>query len=194
MLEIPPDEPGYVAGLAQRCQASLAELTRQPEHILVSFHGIPTRYDRREGGRYVRDAQRTFEALLQALPWDPARATMCFQSKFGPEPWLRPGTAASIMEMAKLGTRSLAVVTPGFLTEGLETLEEIAKLGAKQFADAGGEQFVYLPAVEDSEAFVDGLGGLVEERLEIVRPRMRRPSADRAHPVGAASHQGDEAR
>lgn len=170
VLEIPADEPAYVEGLAEKCRAKLVGLTRPPEHLLVSFHGIPTRYDRREGGRYVRDARRTFAALLCALPWDPQRATLCFQSKFGPEPWLRPGTAASITELAQRGIRRLAVVTPGFLTEGLETLEEIAELGARQFAAAGGEQFVYLPAVEDSVPFVAGLANLVRARLSVSRP------------------------
>ena len=189
VLEIPAAEPGYIEGLAQKCRARLVELRRPPDHLLVSFHGIPTRYDRREGGRYVRDARRTFGALLRALPWDPERATLCFQSKFGPEPWLRPGTAASIMELAKRGTRCLAVVTPGFLTEGLETLEEIARLGAQQFAEAGGEQLVYLPAVEDSEAFVAGLASLVRERLAIPRPGTDRAAAIPAPGGGLAPPQ-----
>ena len=93
------------------------------------------------------------------------------------------------MELAKRGTRCLAVVTPGFLTEGLETLEEIARLGAQQFAEAGGEQLVYLPAVEDSEAFVAGLASLVRERLAIPRPGTDRAAAIPAPGGGLAPPQ-----
>lgn len=161
ILEIPADEPGYVRGLAARCRDALEGRRDRPGHLIVSFHGIPKRYDRREGGRYVEDCRRTTGALLESLGWDPGRATLAFQSKFGPEPWLLPATAERIESLPAEGIRRLAVVTPGFLTEGLETLEEIGQRGRESFLESGGEEYAYLPAVEDHEAFVRGLAGRV---------------------------------
>lgn len=161
VAEIPPDAAGYVEALAARARHTLATEDEAPEHILVSFHGIPTRYDRREGGQYVRDCERTTTGFLSALGWNPGRATLCFQSKFGPEPWLKPATAARIEQLAAEGVRRLAVVTPGFLTEGLETLEEIGQQGREAFLEAGGRSFTYLPAVEDHPAFVHALADIV---------------------------------
>lgn len=160
LVPIPPDEPGYVKALAARARDALAAEAAAPEHLLVSFHGLPIRYDRREGGRYARDCARTASALLEALGWEPERATVCFQSRFGPEPWLRPATAERIVRLARDGVQRLAVITPGFLTEGLETLEEIGQRGRDAFLEAGGRSFAYLPAVEDHPAFVRGLARL----------------------------------
>jgi ferrochelatase len=86
--------------------------------------------------------------------------------------------------------RGLAVVTPGFLTEGLETLEEIAKLGARQFTEAGGEDFAYLPAVGDSEEFVAGLAGLVRARLATLQSGADHAAAAAAFDSGASRRHG----
>ncbi len=161
LLQIEPGDRGYAAGLAARARARLAEEAAPPEHLLVSFHGIPTRYDRREGGQYVRDCRATTDALLRELSWPRQRATLCYQSKFGPEPWLKPATAKVVEGMPARGVRRLAVITPGFLTEGLETLEEIAVQARDAFLAAGGERFLYLPAVEDAPAFAATLEALV---------------------------------
>lgn len=161
VVEMPPDAAGYVEALAARARHAMAASDEPPEHILVSFHGIPTRYDRSEGGRYVRDCERTTAGFLAALGWNPDHATLCFQSKFGPEPWLKPATAALIDKLASEGVRRLAVVTPGFLTEGLETLEEIGQRGREAFLAAGGQSFTYLPAVQDHPAFVRALAEVV---------------------------------
>lgn len=159
---VPPDSPGFVEGLAARVRDRLAIEEQRPEHLLISFHGIPRRYDRREGGLYRRDCERTTEALLGALEWPPDDASLCFQSKFGPERWLEPATADLIESLPGRGVRRLAVVTPGFVTEGLETLEEIGQQGAEAFREAGGERFVYLPAVEDHPDFVRDLAALAD--------------------------------
>lgn len=164
IVEIPPDERGYVKALARRCRAALERLPEPPGHLLISFHGIPRRYDRRERGRYTDDCLRTASGLVQELDWDPRKATLCYQSKFGPEPWLTPATANRIQELAAQ-VRHLAVVTPGFLTEGLETLEEIGQRGHEAFVLGGGEGLVYLPAVEDEVSFVRGLSRLIHEKL-----------------------------
>jgi len=110
---------------------------------VVSFHGIPKRYDRKEGGVYQADCRTTTTALLSHLAWPAARATLCYQSRFGPEPWLAPSTAKVLPRLAARGVGSVAVVTPGFLTDGLETLEEIGIRGRDSFLSAGGKVFVH---------------------------------------------------
>jgi ferrochelatase len=156
-VELLPDDPGFIAALAQRCRETFARDGGEPRHLLLSYHGIPTRYDRREGGRYSADCRATTSALLRALDWDSVRATHCYQSKFGPEPWLKPTTADLIEELPGKGVLSLGVVTPGFLTDGLETIEEIGIQGAESFEAAGGEAYLRVPAIEDHPAMLEAM-------------------------------------
>lgn len=160
-----PDDPGFIEAQAARCEEAFAAGGVRPEHLVVSFHGIPARYDRREQGRYQADCRRTHDALLAQLAWDPARATLAYQSRFGPERWLGPPTAGTLAELPRSGVRSVAVVTPGFLTEGLETIEEIGGQGAEIFHHSGGEAFVRVPAVSDHAAFVGALAARFERAL-----------------------------
>lgn len=154
---IPPDDRGYIAALAARSRHALSAAPHPPEHLVVSFHGIPTRYNTREGRRYTRDCEATTAALLGAIEWPRERATLAFQSKFGPEPWLKPAAADVLAQLPARGVRHVAVIAPGFVTEGLETLEEIAIRGREIFVDSGGETLLYIGAVEDHPAFVQAL-------------------------------------
>jgi ferrochelatase len=156
-VELAADDPGFIEALADRCRSAFAEGEAGPEHLLLSYHGIPSRYDRREGRRYSADCRATTDALLAALDWDAGRATHCYQSKFGPERWLGPATADLIERLPKQGIRRLAVVTPAFLTEGLETIEEIGMRGREAFEKAGGETFIRVPATEDHPLILDAL-------------------------------------
>jgi ferrochelatase len=159
VAEIAPDAPGYVEALSDRVREALA--LHPTKHLLVSYHGIPVRFDRREGGQYRRDCRATTDALLSRLSWPAGDATHAYQSRFGPEPWLTPSTAERIKRLAAEGVRSLAVITPGFVTDGLETLEEIAIRGREAFEEAGGERYVAVPAVADHPRFVDEIVALV---------------------------------
>jgi ferrochelatase len=156
---IAPDDPGYIEAIADLFHRSVGG--GAPEHFVVSFHGIPLRYDRREGGMYRQDCERTFRALLEQIDWPEEKATLSYQSRFGPEPWLRPATASVIASLGSSGVGSIAVATPGFLTEGLETLEEIGIRGRKTFLEAGGKHFIRIPAVEAHPRFVRSLAALV---------------------------------
>ena len=156
-VTLPADDPGFIDALADRCRTAFAEAGVEPEHLLLSYHGIPTRYDRRERKQYSTDCLATTDALLRALDRDPGRATHCYQSKFGPEPWLKPTTAELLVELPRRGIRSLAVVAPGFLTDGLETIEEIGVKGRKLFEEAGGDTFILVEAPEDHPALLAAL-------------------------------------
>ena len=154
---VAPADDGYIAALAARWQETLDASDAPPEHLVISFHGIPVRYDRRERQQYTRDCEETAAALLVTINWPTEKATLAYQSKFGPEPWLTPATATVIEELARVGTRRVAVITPGFLTHGLETLEEIGIRAKESFVAAGGTELVLVDTVEDHPAMIDSL-------------------------------------
>jgi ferrochelatase len=157
---IHPADPGYVEAMSAQWRRAVREADHEIEHLVVSFHGIPVRYDRREGRVYVRDCEATTHAFLEAIGWPRARATLAFQSKFGPEAWLKPATADVLEELPRRGVRRVAVITPGFLTDGLETIEEIGIRGRESFLQAGGTHFLRVGSVEAESAFLDALAAL----------------------------------
>lgn len=156
-IEVPPDDEGYIEALVGRYAEAFPDEARRPDHLLISFHGIPARYDRREVGAYQADCRRTAEALCSRLGLGADRVTLAYQSKFGPEPWIRPPTDRTLEQLAREGVRRIAVITPGFLTDGLETLEEIGIRGKETFRAAGGKELVLVPAVADHPAWLDSL-------------------------------------
>lgn len=164
VLEILPDDPGYIDGIAARFEEAVSDGATD-EHLVITFHGVPKRYDRKEGGRYHSDCTRTAETLLRRLGrgWD--GATLAYQSRFGPEPWLGPATDAVLKDLPRRGVLTVTVVAPGFLTDGLETLEELGVRGREAFLQAGGERLTLVPAVCDEEQFLQSLARRVEGRL-----------------------------
>ncbi|MEK7401598.1 MAG: ferrochelatase [Gemmatimonadota bacterium] len=158
---IAPDDAGYVAALVARWREATASVAHAPQHLVISFHGIPVRFNRRERDTYVHDCQATTRAFLQAIGWPAERATLAYQSRFGPEPWLTPATADVLEALPRRGVKRVAVITPGFVTDGLETLEEIGIRGDESFRSAGGEHLLRVGAVEDHPAFVATLASLV---------------------------------
>lgn len=161
LLELPPDDPGYIEALAERTRRTLEAEPKPTDHLLISFHGIPARYNRKEGGVYRADCVATANALLRALGWERERATVSYQSRFGPEPWLAPATASVLAKLPRRGVRRVAVVTPGFLTDGLETVEEIGARGRQTFLDHGGKCLTLVPAVTDHPSLMASMARLV---------------------------------
>lgn len=157
---VAPDDAGFIEALAARWRSALEE-GEEPEHLVVSFHGIPVRYNRREGLAYTTDCEATTRALLSAIDWPAERTTLAYQSKFGPERWLTPATADVLAALPARGVRRVAVITPGFVTEGLETLEEIGIRGRETFVTAGGETLVRIDGAQSHPSFLAALMGLV---------------------------------
>jgi ferrochelatase len=155
--------PGYVEALA----ASIAEQWRrdgEPEHLLLSFHGIPVRYA--EGGDpYPEQCRATARRLAAELGVAEERWTLSFQSVFGKEPWISPATDATVRALARRGVGHLDVVCPGFATDCLETLEEIDQLNRRFFLDAGGRRFRYLPCLNDRDDHARLLAGVARHHL-----------------------------
>jgi protoporphyrin/coproporphyrin ferrochelatase len=149
---VPPyhDDPVYIDALARSIETHLAGLDWEPEVVLASFHGIPQSYFRK-GDPYHCHCMKTARLLRERLGWDGDRLRVTFQSRFGPEEWLQPYTDKTVEALAKSGVKRLAVITPGFVADCLETLEEIAVENGEIFHHAGGEKFSHIPCLNDSE-------------------------------------------
>jgi ferrochelatase len=144
------DDPAYIDALARSTRASLAALDFEPEVLLASFHGIPRAYFDR-GDPYYCHCAKTTRLLRAALGLDEERLRMTFQSRFGRAEWLKPYTAETVKALASQGVKRVAVLTPGFVADCLETLEEIGVENAGYFKAGGGERFAALPCLNDGE-------------------------------------------
>ena len=142
-------EPVYIDALAGSLNAELAKLKFKPEVIVASFHGIPEAYVTK-GDPYYRHCVATAELLRKKLKLDDEQLMLTFQSRFGPTEWIKPYTDATIRSLAERGVKSVAVITPGFAADCLETLEEIAMENAEIFKYTGGKNFAAIPCLNDS--------------------------------------------
>ena len=158
------DEPFYIDALASSIKAHLATLPFEPEVIVVSFHGMPQKYIDK-GDPYQAQCVVTTDKLREQLDPEPS-LLLTFQSRFGFAQWLQPYTDKTVAKLAKDGVRRIAVVTPGFSADCLETLEEIAQENAEIFRHNGGEQFAAIPCLNDSDAGMDVIRQLVLRELQ----------------------------
>lgn len=159
------DDPVYIEAVASSLEAELARLPFKPDVILASFHGMPADY-LRKGDPYHCQCAKTARLLRERLQLDERRFLMTFQSRFGTAEWLKPYTDATVERLAKEGVRNLAVVTPGFAADCLETLEEIAVENAGIFKRHGGENFAAIPCLNDSAAGLRVISHLVRRELK----------------------------
>ena len=155
------DHPAYIAALSGEARRHLALLAHPPERVLLSFHALPRRYVAR-GDPYRDQCVRTAALLRAAMGWPEDYAPMTFQSKFGPGAWLEPATEKTLIALAKAGVRRVAVMTPGFVSDCIETLEEIAMRGRAAFLAHGGAELAALPCLNDSDAMADLLEQLTQ--------------------------------
>jgi ferrochelatase len=159
------DDANYIDALAFSIRQHLNALSFEPEVIIASFHGMPQAYVDK-GDPYAAHCEATMRALRARLGMDEARLRLTYQSRFGSDEWLKPYTIDTVAELAKRGTKKLAVVTPGFVADCLETLEEIADENAEVFKHNGGEQFSFVPCLNDSDAGMDVIRQLVMRELQ----------------------------
>jgi ferrochelatase len=179
---LPPfyDDPGFLAAFAARGREVIAR--EKPDHVLFSFHGLPERQVRAsdhsgkhclaterccdEIGPANRDCYRahcfaTARGLEKLLGLGAGDSTVCFQSRLGSTPWIKPYTDATIDKLAKEGKKRLVVLCPAFVADCLETIEEIGLRAKEQFLEAGGESLALVPSLNDDDAWVEALVSLV---------------------------------
>ena len=183
---LPPfyDDPGYIESFAVQGEPVLAR--ERPDHVLFSFHGLPERQIKRSDptgahclasatccDRMVdanRDCYRaqcfaTTRALAKRLALPEGGFSVCFQSRLGRTPWIKPYTDLVVPELAARGVRRIVVFSPAFVADCLETLEEIGLRARDQFLAAGGESLTLVPSLNSSPAWVATLAALVGKQL-----------------------------
>jgi ferrochelatase len=186
---VPPfyADPMYIDALV----ASAKPYLDQPhDHLLFSYHSIPQRHLTKADSSkahcltvpnccttcspahatcYKAQVTQTTHLFAERAKLDPKRWSIAFQSRIMGEPWLTPYTDFEMKRLAKEGRKRLLVITPAFVTDCLETLEEIRVRGAEDFAEAGGDTFTHIPCLNDHPAYIDFLAKRVEDWLSHAR-------------------------
>ena len=158
------DDKNYIKALADTVNSNLKNKNTL-DKLIVSFHGIPQRYFK-AGDPYHCHCIKTARLLKEELKWPDDKILVTFQSRFGPEPWLQPYTDKTIIELAKSGKKRIAVIAPGFISDCLETLEELNVEARELFIEHGGESFQYIPCLNDNEFSIKFLNNLIKQNLQ----------------------------
>ena len=159
------DRADYIDALAGSIEAAYAAAETKPDLLICSYHGVPIRY-LTEGDPYHCQCQKTTRLLKERLGWDDTQIMTTFQSKFGPEEWLQPYTVEEVARQAEAGNKNIAVCAPAFSADCIETLEEINEEIKESFEHAGGEEFTYIPCLNDDDAHIAALSNIIEENLQ----------------------------
>jgi ferrochelatase len=158
------DQPMYIDALAKSVERAYAKLDRRPDVLVTSYHGMPKRY-LMEGDPYHCHCAKTTRLLRERLGWDKGTIDLTFQSVFGREEWLKPYTVEHVAELAKAGKKSIAVMAPAFSADCIETLEEINGEIREAFLHAGGEEFTYIPCLNDEPDHIAALVQVIRDNL-----------------------------
>jgi len=164
MIESYYQEPGYARALATSIRRHW-DAQGQPDRLLFSFHGLPKRYVD-AGDPYREQCLCTAHQTAAVLGLEEKDWFVAFQSRFGPEEWLRPYTDETLKQWGRDGMKRVDVIAPGFSADCLETLEEIAEQNREFFLEAGGKEYHYIPALNDSAEHIDFLADLVVQHCQ----------------------------
>ena len=155
-------EPLYIDALVKSIKSKVSEINWKPDLIMASYHGIPKSYFDK-GDPYQCYCQKTTRLIKERLPELKIETT--FQSRFGPQEWLKPYTDKTLETLPKDGKKNVLVICPGFSADCVETLEEIAIQGKKSFMSNGGKNFDIIPCLNDNEDHIDMLEELAKRYL-----------------------------
>jgi ferrochelatase len=158
------ENEAYIDALALSVERAYEGIER-PDVLVCSYHGMPIRY-LMEGDPYHCQCQKTTRLLKERLGWADADITTTFQSVFGREEWLKPYTVEEVARLAEAGKKKIAVIAPAFSADCIETLEEINEEIKESFEEAGGEQFTYIPCLNDDPAHIAALTEVIEENMQ----------------------------
>jgi ferrochelatase len=160
------DQKIYIEALAQSVERAYAGSEKKPDILVCSYHGVPQRY-LMEGDPYHCQCQKTTRLLKERLGWQDSEIVTTFQSKFGPEEWLKPYTVEEVARLAEEdGKKHIAVIAPAFSSDCIETLEEINEEIKESFEEGGGEIFTYIPCLNADKAHINALSSIIEDNLK----------------------------
>ena len=157
------DNPGYIGALADSVRTFQAA-NGTADKLLMSFHGLPRSYTE-AGDPYASQCEQTASLLAAALDLEPSGWMMSYQSRVGPKEWLQPYTDKPLKQLAGQGVKKIQLICPGFAADCLETLEEIAMENRDVFLSEGGEEYQYIPCLNDSPPHIDALTQLINQYL-----------------------------
>ena len=155
------DNPLLIEILSKRIKKSF-ESQGKPDKLVFSYHSIPKKYFD-SGDPYHCLCQKTSRLIAEKLSLEEKDYITAFQSRFGPSEWLKPYTSETMKSLPKEGIKSVQVVSPGFGVDNLETLQEIDIENKEYFEDAGGENFHYIPCLNDDDDHVEFLISLIDK-------------------------------
>ena len=155
-------DPLYIRALSNSLKLKIASLNWEPDLIIASYHGIPQKYFD-QGDPYHCYCHKTTRLLSEEFKSIEIKTT--FQSRFGPEAWLKPYTDKTLENLPKAGKKSILVICPGFSSDCVETLEEISIQGKESFIKSGGKNFDVVPCLNDSDDHIDLLEKLTKRFL-----------------------------
>jgi len=157
------DHPTYIQALANRVRAHWAQ-HGQADRLVMSFHGVPER-TLHLGDPYHCECYKTARLLGETLGLTKAQYMVTFQSRFGRAKWLEPYTEPTLITLAQQGIKRVDLICPGFTSDCLETLEEISQEAQEAYLNAGGEVFHYIPCLNDSHVWIQGLHALCQSQM-----------------------------
>lgn len=158
------DHPAYINALAESVRQHWGG-SGKPDKLIMSFHGVP-RYTLDKGDHYHCSCHKTGRLLAEALGLSEQQYMVCFQSRFGRAEWIKPYLAQTLEELGKQKTRRVDVICPGFSSDCLETLEEIAMEGKATFLNAGGGEYHYIPALNERETWINAMVEIAREHMQ----------------------------
>jgi len=158
------EDPKYIETLGNSIRDGVAALDFEPDVVITSYHGMPVSYLER-GDVYHCQCYKTTRLVREYLGWDKSKIMLTFQSRFGPTKWLEPYTDVTLAALPGKGIKKVAILAPAFSADCIETLEEIAMQGKETFVHAGGEQFAYIPCLNDSPGGMDMIEAMVRREL-----------------------------
>ena len=156
-------EPSYIDSLIKSIEKKLNEINWKPDLIISSYHGIPKSYFDK-GDPYHCYCHKTSRLIKETFKRDIPILTT-FQSRFGPQEWLKPYTDKTLENLPKEGKKNILVISPGFSSDCVETLEEISIQGKESFLESGGEKFDTIPCLNDNEDHIKLLVHLINKSI-----------------------------
>ena len=159
------EAPEYIEALSDSIAEGVAALPFKPDVVLTSYHGMPIEY-LLKGDMYHCECLKTTRLVRERLGWSKDFLKVTFQSRFGPDEWLKPYTDKTLEELGA-AKKKVAVLAPAFSADCIETLEEIAITGHEQFIEAGGghDDYAYIPCLNDSPGGMKMLEAVVRREL-----------------------------
>lgn len=157
------ENPHYVDAISHTIEQHI-NTHGMPDKLLFSYHGTPESY-LHQGDPYFCFCSQTTRLVVEKLKLDSQRIMITFQSRFGKASWLKPYTDETLKQLAAEGNRHVAIICPGFSADCLETIEEIGSENRGYFMQAGGEQYHYIPCLNDGDEHIEMMFELIQQHL-----------------------------